>query len=113
MRSIEEIKQNERLIIQNIGSDGGYAFAYLPGTKKPIAVIFSWGKDWDHVSASYPNRTPTWDEMCYIKDIFFKEDECVIQYHPHKSEYVNNHPHCLHLWRPQAENIPMPPKIMV
>lgn len=113
MKSIEEIKKNERLIIQQIGLDGGYAFAYLPGTKKPVAVIFSCGEGWDHVSASYSNRTPTWDEMCYIKDIFFREDECVIQYHPPKSEYVNNHPHCLHLWRPQNEDIPMPSKIMV
>lgn len=34
------------------------------------------------------------------KDMFFKEDEIVVQYHPAKSEYVNNMPNCLHLWRP-------------
>ncbi|SCG82689.1 hypothetical protein DW1_1116 [Proteiniborus sp. DW1] len=113
MRDIEEIKQNKRLILQEIGIDGGYGYAYLPTSKKPVAIIFSFGGGWDHVSASYSSRTPTWDEMCYIKDIFFKEDECVLQYHPPKSEYVNIHPHCLHLWRPKYDIIPKPPMYMV
>jgi hypothetical protein len=37
----------------------------------------------------------------------------VIQYHPPESEYVNNHPNCLHLWRPTGCALPMPPSIMV
>lgn len=31
------------------------------------------------------------------------------QLHPAKSEYVNIHPYCLHLWRPLEREIPMPP----
>ena len=34
------------------------------------------------------------------KALFWDEDDCVIQYHPPRSEYVNNHQNCLHLWRP-------------
>ena len=41
------------------------------------------------------------------------EDETVVQYHPPKSDYVNNHPYCLHLWRPHSQEIPRPPKIFV
>jgi hypothetical protein len=37
----------------------------------------------------------------------------VVQYHPAKSEYVNNMPNCLHLWRPVNEAMPTPPSIMV
>ena len=78
-----------------------------------MSVVFSWGGGWEHISVGYKNRTPTWDEMCIVKDIFFDEEECVVQYHPPKSEYVNNHPYVLHLWKPIGIKIPMPPKIMV
>src|SRR5262245_54586743 len=26
---------------------------------------------WDHVSVSLSHRCPTWDEMCWVKDLFF------------------------------------------
>lgn len=56
---------------------------------------------WEHVSVSPCNRKratpPTWAEMCEIKHMFFEDEEAVVQYHPPKSEYVNNHPYCLHL----------------
>lgn len=78
-------------------------------------VIASNGGGWDHVSVSPKNqkRTPTWDEMCAIKDMFFEPEECVVQYHPPKSDYVNNHPYVLHLWRPQVGEIKRPPIIFV
>lgn len=56
--------------------------------------------------------TPSWNDMCFIKDLFFEEHETVVQYHPAKTEYINNHPHCLHLWRPVGE-FPIPNKLMV
>ena len=52
---------------------------------------------WDHVSVSLRTRTPTWDEMAKVKRMFFDDEETVVQFHPKKSEYVNNHPYCLHL----------------
>ncbi|MBQ6053009.1 MAG: hypothetical protein IJL30_06990 [Clostridia bacterium] len=45
--------------------------------------------------------------------MFFRDDEVVVQYHPAKSEYVNNLPNCLHLWRPRQIAMPTPPSIMV
>ena len=45
--------------------------------------------------------------------MFFREDEVVIQYHPAKSEYVNNVPNCLHLWKSQKQDMPTPSSIMV
>jgi hypothetical protein len=44
---------------------------------------------WDHVSVSLPNRCPNWQEMCFIKDVFFDAHECAMQLHPPKSENVN------------------------
>ena len=55
---------------------------------------------WEHVSAELmARRLPTWDEMCFIKDLFWDEEETVVQMHPKKSRYVNM-VEALHLWRP-------------
>jgi hypothetical protein len=74
---------------------------------------------WEHVSVTVarkkeePTRCPTWQEMCFIKDLFWNKDEAVIQFHPPESEYVNMHPFCLHLWKPTAQEMPLPPSIFV
>lgn len=71
-------------------------------------VLFSNGAGWEHVSVSLPLRCPTWQEMCFFKDLFWDEDETVVQYHPPKAEYINCHPYCLHLWKPFAMQLPRP-----
>jgi hypothetical protein len=78
-----------------------------------LLIIASNGMGWEHVSVSLKDRPPTWDEMCWVKDLFWEEDECVVQYHPPRVEYVNLHPHCLHLWKPYRTTIPTPPMELV
>ena len=68
---------------------------------------------WEHVSISTPHRTPNWAEMCLVKDMFWGDEECVVQFHPPKSAYVNHHPHCLHLFRSMDKEMPMPPSVLV
>lgn len=51
--------------------------------------------------------------MCEVKDLFWGPDETVMQIHPAIEDYVNDHPYCLHLWRPRGEYIPTPPPILV
>lgn len=68
---------------------------------------------WDHVSVSTQRRCPTWEEMCWVKDLFFEDTECVVQYHPEKKDYVNEHEYVLHLWRCPSVPFPMPPKVCV
>lgn len=58
-------------------------------------------------------RCPTWEEMCFVKSLFWDDNEAVMQLHPPKSDWVNNHPYCLHLWKPNNQQIPLPPSIMV
>lgn len=101
-----------------MASDDSYgcngAFLFKRKKNKPdLKVIASDQMGWEHVSVSTKVRTPTWGEMCFIKGIFWDEDDCVIQYHPPKSQYINNHPFCLHMWRPVDVEIPMPPQVMV
>lgn len=73
------------------------------------AVMGLPGPPWEHVSMSHVSRTPTWEEMCWLKDLFFGPQECVVQFHPAKSAYVNVHPNCLHLWRIVGGEFPVPP----
>lgn len=115
MKTIEELRKTPRLQLADVAEDGGAAAAYLLSSKKsrPAFVIYSTGGGWDHVSASFARRTPTWEEMCEIKSMFFRPDETVIEYHPASDQYVNFHPYTLHLWRPQNERIPTPPSWMV
>lgn len=77
-----------------------------------LGVVASDGDElirWDHVSVSLEHRCPTWQEMCYIKRLFFKPDEVVMQLHPADKNHINTHPNCLHLWRPHDSVIPLPP----
>lgn len=80
-------------------------------------VIASDGQGWEHVSvhavSDAKERTPTWAEMCKIKEVFWEDEETVIQYHPPKSEHINNHKYCLHLWKPVGMEIPLPDSILV
>lgn len=82
-------------------------------SKDGLLAIASWSGGWDHVSVSRKNRCPDWAEMCRVKDLFFEPEECVVQYHPPKSDYKNLHRNCLHLWRPQGAEVPRPPSWMV
>lgn len=93
------------------GNNGAF-FVRLRHNQR-VFVIASDGMGWEHVSVSRRDRCPTWDEMCQIKALFWGEEDCVVQYHPPRSEYVNNHPHCLHLWRNPGAEIPMPDPILV
>lgn len=83
---------------------------FIKTMKGDVLKVLSSGwsnRDWYHVSVSLPNRCPTWSEMCMIKDLFFG-DVVAIQFHPKKSEYINNHPYCLHLWANMNEQIKTP-----
>ena len=113
MKTLQEIKESKRLIINSVGADGGSGEIHMPLWKG--TVIWSFGAGWEHVSVNPHGRgkCPSWEDMCKIKDMFFHDEECVVQYHPPKSEYVNNLNNCLHLWRPINETLPMPPGLLV
>lgn len=115
MKTLEELRKTPRLMILQTGLDGGFGIVYNMLGKKFGTVIWSFGGGWEHVSVApfKKSHTPTWDEMCALKDMFFHEDETVVQYHPAKSDYVNVVGNCLHLWRPLEQQMPTPPAVMV
>ena len=72
-------------------------------------VVFGFNEDgWEHVSVSHCNKhkLPTWEDMCHVKELFWKADETVVQIHPSEDAYVHGVPgmwedsNVLHLWRP-------------
>lgn len=113
MKDIDTIRANPRLNITKVGEDGFSGEIGLPGWRG--SVICSTGAGWEHVSVSpYQHRTtPSWSDMCKIKDIFWNDDEAVIQIHPPKADYVNNMPNCLHLWRCTYRSMVLPPSVLV
>ena len=95
----------------SIGNNGAFI---VPTNTGILFVICSDQEGWEHVSVSRKDKkTPSWEEMCVIKNIFWDEEDVVVQYHPRKSDYVNNHPGCLHLWRQVGKEFDCPPSYMV
>ena len=106
------IKDGPKKSDARCGNNGAFEIRPLISGRL-IYCICSDGMGWEHVSVSISigrgrSKTPNWDEMCYIKDIFWDDEDIVMQLHPKKSEYVNIHPNVLHLWRPIDKEIPMP-----
>lgn len=97
---------------ERFGNNGAFMVP-LKTNRQTVLVIASDEGGWEHVSVSRQDRAPTWAEMCEVKDLFFLPEEVVVQYHPARSEYVNFHPNCLHLWRPVGQQMPTPPAWMV
>lgn len=64
------------------------------------------GVKWEHVSVSHKKRLPTWDELKFIRLLFWDAEDEILQFFPPMSEYVNVHPNCLHLWRPTNVKLP-------
>jgi len=101
-----------------MASDDSYGFngAFVLRHKgRALQVIVSDGLGWEHVSVSlsHASRCPSWEDMRFVKDLFWRKDETVVQYHPAARNYVNFHPHCLHMWKPIGQEIPIPPTNLV
>ena len=116
---VEAGRQRKGPMATQTGDTWGFFFVKHPRNGKRFKVMVGDGDGWDHVSVSVGHgknlkaRCPTWDEMCWIKSLFFTGEETAMQLHPPASDYVNDHPACLHLWRPHGIEIPRPPPIMI
>jgi hypothetical protein len=105
-----------------LGSDASYGnngafFLESPEPGWRLMLICSDGEGWEHVSVhafrGRLERTPKWIEMVFVKSLCWDDDDVVIQFHPRAAEYVNDHPHTLHLWRPIHAVIPTPDRVLV
>jgi hypothetical protein len=116
----DEIKQyrQRKLYGRPVGGAGNNGIFRVPFKNRYLqCVVADGGRDGrEHVSVScqfkkgkhWRSRIPSWEEMCFIKALFWRDDEVVMQLHPKKEDYINNHPHVLHLWKPLKYRIPLP-----
>jgi hypothetical protein len=115
----EQFRYAKNPLLYSDAAYGMNGMFMVPYCGKILQCIASDGSGWEHVSVSIGNgsktikRCATWDEMCFVKNLFWEPEETVVQFHPAKSEYVNNHPYCLHLWRPTDGKLQTPPNDMV
>ena len=115
MKSFDKIAEDTQVQVLNkvktIDGDmaGIEGYLNLRDSKKTMtfmATIDDNGKKWEHVSVSYYGelkKTPSWAEMCAVKDVFWDKEEEVHQIHPKHSQYVHGYgrkENILHLWRP-------------
>jgi hypothetical protein len=96
-------------------SDGQNGRFLFPWRGRDYCAVCSDGMGWQHVSISQIGSVlcPRWEIMCEMKDLFFEPEDCVVQFHPPRSDYVNNHESCLHLWQWLGGEFPRPDSIMV
>lgn len=115
-----EFLEKHRVVTGHFASTKEYGFngcfRFWAGDQR-VNVIASDGEGWQHVSVSlndHPDTPPKWGVMCAVKDLFWNEEDVVVQFHPRKSNYVNFHKGCLHLWRCiDGREQPTPPSILV
>ena len=84
---------------------------HLRGGRVVLCLFSDDEEGWEHVSVSPKGSkyekdqpTPTWDEMCQVKAIFWGPTEMVVQIHPQESEYlhgIGGDTNILHMWRPK------------
>jgi hypothetical protein len=116
---------NEWRVIDGAGAwnsselDGFNGAFILHRSGRRLLCIASDQGGWEHVSVTDQTTKrsqevpPSWDEMCYVKRCFWDDEETVVEYHVRLAEWIDEHPGCLHLWRPIDVEIPRPPSLYV
>jgi len=109
---IEQYRRSHPLLGSS-PAGANYGFFVIERISGDLRVISS-GSDgefgWEHVSVSLEDRLPTWDELRLVKDLFWDDEETVIQFIPKKSRYVNYCKTCLHLWKKVGVDHELPPE---
>lgn len=115
------IKDGTMPSVEGYGFNGAFRIPYKLQVLKVLASdAEGWkqcraeGDPWEHVSVSIATRCPIWEEMEFVRELFWRDDETVMQLSVARSEHVNVHPYCLHMWRPVCGlSIPLPPSELV
>lgn len=122
MRSAAEIRRliqrhPELALVAGFGDrddGGGLTWDWDRGFRKArLRILVSWGGGWDHIGVSRSQALPSWPMLEDVKRLLARDDETMMQLHVPPDEHVNVHDFTLHLWRPQAVEIPRPPVVMV
>ena len=115
---IENARKTTGAMASKEGDDFGYF--WMQRGRAEFGIMASSGDEtipWEHVSVKARDYRgeccPTHEELSWIKELFWNDDECVVHYYPPKSEHINNHQFVLHLWKYKGGEMPAPPSICV
>jgi hypothetical protein len=106
------------------GNNGTFVIPHYKITGYVFVVQATEAVGWEHVLVQVipkqkkmrPSRYPTWQEVSWIKSLFWPDTDTVLQYHPNVGGMMNysSQEFALHLWRPAIEElIPIPEKIKI
>jgi hypothetical protein len=76
---------------------GGRAFEF-PRFTCIVTIDRRAGEDWLHLSIAGKRDLPSWPDLVDTWDLLIQPGFVAVQVIPLKSERVNVHPRCLHLW---------------
>lgn len=83
MKNLYHLNEHRVPLLGSLGDEYNGAFEIkIKGEK--YNVIASRDEGWEHVSISHKHKIPSWRVMCMVKDLFFDENEVVMQLHPKK-----------------------------
>lgn len=66
------------------------------------------GRPWLHVSFSFADKMPTYEDMTEVKSLFIGPNHPAYMVLPRTKDHFNFHQFCLHLWAPLAGEDPLP-----
>ena len=113
MKDMNELRKYVTNYKYNLNKHGTFV---IPFNDKDCFVVASNKFGWEHVSMhmegdnGYIKRTPNNEEMQFLRNLFFYENDIVVEFHPKKEDYINNHGYVLHLWGYNSFNIKLPDK---
>lgn len=84
-------------VLRLSGAPEARTFLRLDGLRVIAGLEPRGGKQWAHVSCSFRNELPSWEDLKAVKEIFLG-DVMAYQVLPPKAEWLNVHPYTLHLF---------------
>lgn len=86
-------------VCERRGQDG----AVFENKRQRLSVVVSGdveqdGKRWLHLSVAHSDRLPKYETLVEVKELFIGGERKAIQVFPPRSQHVNIHNYCIHLW---------------
>ncbi len=117
---VEKYRRSKAGLLSSSVLNGNNGIFVIPRNGVRLLCVVSDQLGWDHISVTVKTkkmtqikRCPTWDELSFLKDLFFEPEEVVVQLHVPDADHISVHDYCLHLWRKQGQEHPLPPSLMV
>lgn len=104
--SIRRVYPEGWRIVQPWGD--GYGLEERSGLRVLVSTAPYEDREWMHVSLSRKDRLPSYADLQYVKEVVIGNDRWAAQLFPPRTDHVNLHQFCLHLWVPLDGALPWP-----